>query len=129
MKKLIKTLSIFILVIYCLILVPELLYPNETKNKTGDDPNYLTITIYQQFGSGVQQGVEVVVYNANQTQIYSGTTNSLGRFIILNFNQPIGYYTIKAWYPPRSNDQQYAELTFIFVGNPTDKNLNLGPVY
>jgi len=91
--------------------------------------NNLSVTVHQQYGNGVQQNSRVKIYNSSGTELRSMLTNSQGLAIFLSFNQPLGNYKIKAWYPDLPNDQQGVEKNVFWDGIALDENVNLGPVY
>ncbi len=98
-------------------------------SKISDDLNNLSVTVHKEYGNGLQPNVRVKICNSSGTVLRSMLTNSVGIAIFLNFNEPLGNYTIKVWFPDLPNDQQNAEKIVFWDGVALDAHINLGPVY
>ncbi len=113
-----------------LIILSTLIFKVYASNsKISDDLNNLSVTVHKEYGYGLQPNARVKIYTSSGSELNSMLTNSVGIAIFLNFNQPIGNYKIKVWYPDLPNDQQNAEKIVFWDGVALDAHINLGPVY
>lgn len=124
MKKKLITSAILIIAIFTALAIS-----NNIFSKANSDP-YPTfqVTVYQTNGTTAQSGAEVVVYDSNNNQLLTGTTDGSG---VKSWSWTYGYgtYTVKSWYPARPNDGQNVQKTVIYSGASIYTSVILGPNY